>query len=184
MVGATICKKEKIRGRLFAIVGCEIDICSPTLRAMSLGPSRSDWQGAFALYGVSVDYSHIDRAEEEYVYRPLDEPKLFNDRRRCAQHGGRLSDGSYYSWVDGFLWIDAALPSCQYDWSFNKNNSIYNESESDSDQWSDEDDFITFMWWTRVPWVLLCAEFQLGERAIESEVLLSYEHDYQRFIKS
>jgi hypothetical protein len=121
---------------------------------MSVGPSRSDWQGAFALFGVSVDYSHIERAEEEYMYRPLDEPKLFNDRRRCAQHGGRLADGSYYSWVNGTLWLDSALKPYEYKWD---SEDLISFLDLD-----DQDDPL----FDKVTWFYLCAEFQLGEQYV------------------
>lgn len=184
MVGATICKKEFLRGRLFALVGCEIGICSlysPSVH-MFPSPTRSDWQRVFGMLGVEVDYSHIDQAEEEYCYKPYDEPKLFSDcsRGKMPDYLYRMQDGSLCSWVDRLLWIDAALPAWQYDWSFNKDNSVsfYN----DDVQWSDEEDFAPFMWWTKVSWTLMCAEFQLGESAIECFVVRRYDSWYQRFI--
>ena len=181
MVGATICKKEFFGGRLFALVGCEI--AGPHLPTYSGVCSMSYgrlWQheGGGATY-IDEPERHLNLAVEmahDLVWKPHEEYKFFNENRRgkIRDYSYRTQDGSLYSWVNGLLWIDSAL-SFWYK---------YNEHESDSEQWSDEDDFIPFLWWTRVPWVLLCAEFQLGEAFIECEVLLSYDHDYQRFIKS
>lgn len=151
-------------------MGCEIHF--PTYSGVCAMSYGRLWQleGGALVPDTDRHLNLILDMDEDHVWRPYgDQPKLFNESSRgtMRDYSYRMEDGSLCSWVDGLMWIDAALPRWQYDWSAN-------------------DTYLSFcdtgVSFTSVSWTLLCAEFQLGERAIECLVLRCYELDYQRFI--
>lgn len=89
------------------------------------------------------------------IYEPIS-PQLFTHNRRnphfVRDHEGRLPDGSYYSWVDGLLWIDSPVTLHEYKWD-NEDLISFLDAE-------DQDDPL----YDKVTWYYLCLEFQLGEQ--------------------